>query len=147
MTYYTTQQKQQFLYDKLFNNGYSIPNTVKIIKEMCGIMYTKKCESIFIELIVNILYSYLRKKTIRNKLKKMNKQNKKEINNLIIEFKQKTNYAKQNTNLNINLNKNSYDLIIFFQHLQDHTYGTITLIDFARASYIIYVVMTIIKNS
>ena len=144
---YTTQEKQKYLYSRLFDNGYSITNTVNIITEMCGVIDTKMCQNIFIELIVNILYSYLHKKTVQDKLKKLNKKDKKIIDDLIIEFKQKTNYAKQNTNLNINLKKNGNDLIIFFEHLQDHTYGPITIIDFARASYIILVIMNIIKKN
>lgn len=143
---YTEEEKQIYLYNLLFQNGYTEVNTHNIIKKICIRFDTLKCQKIFIELIINILYSFLYLKIIQDRIKKLDKRKLTDFKNLVSEFKTLTNNTKQTIILPINIKDQIDDLLNFFYDLQDHTYGYIGFSYFARSCSIIHQIFFLLKN-
>lgn len=143
---YTEEEKQIYLYNLLFQNGYSEVNTQNIIKKICNRFDTLICQKIFIELIINILYSFLYLKIIQDRIKNLNKNKLTDFKNLVSEFKTLTNNIKQTVILPINIEYQIDDLLNFFYDLQDHMYGYIVISYFARSCNIIHQIILLLKK-
>lgn len=141
MPKYTQEQMQKYLYKQLFSENYSVSNTQKIIKKMCGYFNTKKCQDIFIMLILNIFYSYINLSSVKTKIQNMNSYEQKTIKELINKIKALTNNLKYNIKLNINTTKDVPLLLNFFLDLQDYTYGNNNVKNFAHICFLIHSVI------
>lgn len=138
MPKYTKEQMQKYLYKQLFSDNYSVNTTQNIIKKICGYFDTKKCQDIFIMLVINIFYNYINLSSTKSKIENMTDKQKETIKDLIKEVKEKINNVKFNIKLNMNINKERPLLLHFFQDLQDYTYGNNNVKNFARISYLIH---------
>ena len=146
MSKYSKEKMQKYLYKKLFSPDYSVSNTHDIIKKMCGYFRTKKCQDIFIMLLLNIFYSYINLPSVKLKIKNMSIKEKDEAKNLIIEIKKLTNNLKYSIKLNINIRTDIPLLLHFFQDLQDYTYGNNNVKNFARISFLIHNIIKITSD-
>ena len=115
----------------------------KIIQKICGYFDTKKCQDIFIMLILNIFYSYINLSSVKTKIQNMNYSEQKTIKELINEIKSLTNNLKYDIKLNINTTKDVPLLLHFFQDLQDYTYGNNNVKNFARISFLIHNIISL----
>ena len=143
MPKYTQEQMQKYLYKQLFSDDYSVSNTQEIIKKICGYFDTKKCQDIFIMLVINIFYNYINLSIVKKKIEDMPISEKQKVDSLIKKIKELTNNVKFNIKLNINTTKDIPLLLHFFQDLQDYTYGNNNVKNFAHISYLIHNIITI----
>lgn len=143
MPKYTKVQMQKYLYKQLFSDNYSVNNTQKIIKKMCGHFDTEKCQDIFIMLILNIFYNYINLSSVKTKIQNMNYSEQKTIKDLIKEIKELTNNLKYDIKLNINTTKDVPLLLHFFLDLQDYTYGNNNVKNFARICFLIHNIISL----